>query len=134
MSAMTNYTEDQIIQTFLRTSETYIGIFTAAPSDAGGGTECSYSGYARKSSRGASLVTPSAAWAATVGGNGTTSNTQEIAFAEVAGSSVTVTHFAIFDAASGGNMLFHGALTASKTMDVGDVPVFAAGSLILQFD
>jgi len=134
MSAMSNYTEDQIIQTFLRTAETYVALYPAAPSDSGGGTECSYAGYARKSSRGAALVAPSAAWAATVGGNGTTSNTQELAFAEVAGSSVTVTHFGIFDAVSGGNLLFHGALTASKTMDVGDVPVFAAGSLILQFD
>lgn len=134
MSAMSNYTEDQIIQTFLRTAETYVALYTAAPSDSGGGTECSYAGYARKSSRGVALVAPSAAWAATVGGNGTTSNTQELAFAEVAGSSVTVTHFGIFDAVSGGNLLFHGALTASKTMDVGDVPVFAAGSLILQFD
>ncbi|MGB2469903.1 MAG: phage tail fiber protein, partial [Flavobacteriales bacterium] len=33
----------------------------------------------------------------------------------------TITHFGIFDASSSGNLLYHGALTASKTIATGDV-------------
>jgi hypothetical protein len=42
-----------------------------------------------------------------------------------------VTHVAIYDASTGGNMLAHGALTASKTVDSGDTFTIAAGALSL---
>ncbi len=44
---------------------------------------------------------------------------------------VVVTHFAIWDAASAGNCLFSGALTASKTIAVTDEIVIRVGELDL---
>ena len=59
-----------------------------------------------------------------------TDNINEQAFAAASGGSWgTVTHFAIFDAATAGNLLFHGILTASKTVNDGDVFRFTATSL-----
>ena len=49
-------------------------------------------------------------------------------------SSVTISHWAIFDAATLGNMLFYGPLTASKTLDPTDVPSFPANALKITFD
>jgi hypothetical protein len=38
----------------------------------------------------------------------------------------------MFDASTSGNLLFHGALTASKTINDGDAaPTFPAGSLVI---
>ena len=46
-----------------------------------------------------------------------------------------VTGTGIFDAATGGNMLFYGALTISKTINNGDAaPVFSAAALSFQID
>jgi len=53
MSSFTDYTENLVLN-FLLTTNTatrptawYVGLFTAAPSDTGGGTEVSGNGYAR---------------------------------------------------------------------------------------
>ena len=45
-----------------------------------------------------------------------------------------MTHFALMDAASGGNMLVHGALIASKSIGSGDTAEFAAGDLDVSLD
>jgi len=45
----------------------------------------------------------------------------------------TITHFGIFDALTTGNLLVHGALTTSKTIDTGDVFKIASGSLTVTF-
>jgi hypothetical protein len=71
------------------------------------------------------------AWAAPVGSGNTTSNSSQIQFPAVTGSAVTVTHVGIYDASGSGNLLYHGALTTPKTFNVGDVAVFAAGSLAI---
>ena len=46
----------------------------------------------------------------------------------------TVTHFGIFDASTNGNLLYWGALTASKTVAVGDSVSFGAGALVVTED
>jgi hypothetical protein len=43
----------------------------------------------------------------------------------------TLTHFSIWDASSAGNFLWSGALTASKTMAIGDTLTEAVGALVL---
>lgn len=62
-----------------------------------------------------------------------TSNASQINFPAVTGVAVTVTHWMLFDAASAGNLLASGALNATRTLNVSDVLVFSAGSLVLTF-
>ena len=134
MSAMSDYLEGQLIAHIFRTasfskpSTLALGLFTAAPSDSGGGTEVSGNNYSR-----ASLAPLDANWAAPSSGNGQTSNSATITFATPSGNWGTVTHFAIFDATSAGNMLFWGSLTISKTINQGDTVSFPAGSLTVTF-
>ena len=135
MSEMSDYLENEVIKHIFRTgsftkpTNLYIGLLTAAPSDAGGGTEVSGGSYARVANNPAD-----ANWAATSGTNGTTSNVAAITFPTPTASWGTVTHFGIYDAATAGNLLFHSPLTTSKTINSGDSVSFAAGALTIVFD
>ena len=126
MSAASDYLENKVLDHFLGTASTsapatvYLALFTTDPTDAGSGTEVSTSGtnYARQS-----IAFSSAS-------SGTTSNSADVEFSQATGSGFgTVTHFGIFDASTSGNLLFHGALTASKTIAAGDVFKVASGNL-----
>lgn len=145
MSAMSNYLENKLVdhifraQSFSGPATLYVALFTSAPSDSGGGTEVSGGNYAR-----ASVTSSLANWAGTQsagsttassGTGGQTSNNGAITFNAPSGANWgTVTHFGIFDAASSGNLLFHGALTASKTINDGDAaPSFQAAQLAVTF-
>lgn len=132
MSAASDYLEDNIIKHLFRTGSftkpttIAVALFTAAPSDSGGGTEVTGGSYARVS------VNPlDANWAATSGTNGQTSNVAAINFGTASASWGTVTHFGIYDATSGGNLLIWGALTASKTVGSGDAFQIPASSLVI---
>lgn len=117
----------------------YIGLLTAAPSDAGGGTEVTGGSYAR-----VTYASSMANWAGTQGSgttvassgtSGTTSNNNAITFPAPTANWGTITHWGMYDAVSGGNLLMWGALSASKTVNNGDAaPSFAAAQLSLQFD
>lgn len=111
-------------------SALYLALFTAAPTDAGPGAgevSTSGTGYARQS------ITPSTGFSAAA--SGSIANTGTISFAAATASWGTITHFAIFDSASGAtNMLAWGALTASKTVGSGDTASFAAGQLTITLD
>lgn len=131
---MSDYLEGQIIAHIFRTASftkptvLAVGLFTAAPSDSGGGTEVTGGNYSR-----ATLNPLDANWAAPSTGNGVTSNSSTITFATPSANWGNVTHFAIFDAASAGNLMFHGALTIAKTINNGDTVTFPAGSLTITF-
>ena len=60
---------------------------------------------------------------------GQTTNSATITYSGVTGSTVTVSHFAIWDAPTLGNMLEFGTLSASKTFSVTDVPSWLPGQL-----
>jgi hypothetical protein len=127
MAALSDYAEKLILD-YLMTSGSatrptawYVALYTSAPSDAGGGTELSGSGYARES----------AAFAAATSGTGTTSNSGAIVFTADGGDWGSVTHMGIHDAVSGGNLLWHGALAAAKTVLDGDSLEFAVGNIDL---
>lgn len=105
-----------------RPTTRYVALFTAAPNDAGGGTEVSGSGYARQ------------AIASDAAAAGATQNTSTITFTASGGSWGTVTHIGIFSASTGGNLLWHGAMTASKTVGDGDSLAFAAGDIDFSLD
>lgn len=126
MSSFSDYTESLVLNWLFTTNSAtrptawYVGLFTAAPSDPGGGTEVSGSAYARK-----------ATGTMTVSGTATTAtNDAAIEFAAASGGNWgTITHAAIFDASTGGNMLAWAPLTTSRTINDGDVFRIPATSL-----
>lgn len=126
MSSFSDYTENLVLNWLFTTNSAtrptawYVGLFTAAPSDTGGGTEVAGSAYARKETG-----------TITVSGTGTTAtNAAAIEFAAASGGNWgAVTHAAIFDASSGGNMLAWAPLTTSRTINDGDVFRIPASSL-----
>ena len=78
---------------------TYVGLFTAAPTDAGGGTEVSGGSYAR--------VATAGLWNAAAGSApATTSNSGAIQFPVATASWGTVIAIGVFDAATAGNLLW----------------------------
>jgi len=127
MSALSDYAEKLVLDWMMTTGSAtrptswYIALFTAAPSDSGGGTEVSGNSYSRQS----------ASWTAGSSPGGTTDNSGAISFTASGGNWGTVSHIGIFDASSSGNLLWHGALTASKTISDGDTLSFAIGALDL---
>ena len=135
MSAMSDYLEGQLRAHLFRTSSftkpttLAVGLFTAAPSDAGGGTEVSGGSYARVS------VNPlDANWTAASSTDGVTTNVNAVTFAAPTPTWGTVTHFGIYDATTAGNLLVWGALTTSRVISNGDAaPSFAAGALSVTF-
>ena len=146
MANMTDYLENKMLdwlfrgQTFTPPATMYVGLFTADPTDvAGSGTEVTGGGYAR-----VAVADSMADWAgsqsagsttASTGSSGTTSNNNPITFPAPTGAWGSITAFGIFDAATGGNMLFYAALTVPKTVNNGDAaPSFAAGALTVQID
>ena len=122
-----NTTETHVLNYLLTTASVsrptawYVALYTAAPSDSGGGAELSGSGYTRQSV------------GFTVSGD-TASNTGAVEFPAATGNWGAITHAAVFDASSGGNMITHSALTTSKTIDSGDVFRITAGSLDITLD
>jgi len=124
MSAISNYLENALLNATLRNTTytspatVYAGLFTSDPTDAGSGTEVSGGSYARKA---ITFAAPS---------NGVTTNSAAACeFDQATGSWGTITHFGIFDALTSGNLLYHGALTTSKTISSGDVFKFATSSV-----
>lgn len=99
-----------------------IALYTAAPSDAGGGTEVSGGSYARQS-----YDPADANWTAASGTDGLTDNASQISFPVATANWGTITHLAVLDPA--GNFLLWGALAASKTINTGDQFVLPAGQL-----
>jgi hypothetical protein len=103
----------------------YVGLSTADPlDDASGNAEPGAGAYAR-------VLCNTWDSAATSTGAARTANAAEIAFPEATASWGTVTHWTIWDASSGGNMLWHGTLDTSRAVGTGDVPTFGIGDLDL---
>ena len=124
MAALSNYLENALINHVLRNSAltspttVYVALFTSDAGELEAGTltnEVSGGSYARQ--------------AVTFGAptNGATSNTGAVSFTDMPAG--TVTHAAIMDASTAGNVLFHAALTQSKTLNAGDTFTLASGDL-----
>jgi hypothetical protein len=126
MSSFNDYTENLVLNYLFTTSSVtrptawYVGLFTAAPSDTGGGTEVSGSGYTR-------IVT------GTISGSGTATtftNASAIEFPLATGGNWgTIGWAAIFDASTGGNMLAWAPLTVAKAINEGDIFRIPASNL-----
>lgn len=125
--SFTNDLETRVLQWALtngsptRPTAWYVGLFTAAPGEAGGGTEVSGGSYARQAAT------------FTVSGNLAT-NSAAIEWPTATGTWGTITHVAVFDALTSGNMLVYASLTSSKTIASGDVLRIPAGDLDVTLD
>jgi hypothetical protein len=97
-----------------------LGLFTSNPGETGG-TEISGNGYARK------------AVTFTVSGN-TATNGSAVEFDAATGSWGTITHVAVFDAATGGNQIAYAALATAKAINTGDILRFPAGDVDVTLD
>ncbi|MFN8760230.1 MAG: hypothetical protein ACK5XA_15650 [Tagaea sp.] len=145
MAALSDFTENKLVDMLLRAQSfpppgtLHFGLLTAAPSDAGGGTEVSGGAYARVAVT-ASLANFSGTQAtgsttASSGNSGQTSNNGAITFPAPTANWGTVGWLGVYDAPTGGNLLFHMALTTPKTVNNGDAaPSFGAGAFVLTFD
>ena len=123
MAEMSNFLEDALINATLRNTTytspatVYVALFTSDPTDAGSGTEVSGGSYART--------------AVTFGApnNGVTTNSAAVEFPQCTSSWGTVGWIGIMDASTSGNLLYHTALDASKTIDTGDIFKISTGNL-----
>ena len=111
---------------YVKTAALYVSLHTANPTDAGTGTEVSGGSYARVN------VPPlDANWSAGTPTDGITSNVNAITFPAPSANWGVITHCALWDAVSGGNMIAYATLTTPKTVNSGDAaPSFLAGSLV----
>lgn len=129
MSALSDYLENKLIAHIFRNTDytrpanIYVALYTAAPNDAGGGTEVSGGSYARQ----AIPTGASSGWDAESGG--ATANTATVTFPTATANWGTVTHVGLFDASTGGNLLMHGALASSQAVNNGNIFRFNAGDL-----
>jgi hypothetical protein len=125
--AFSDYLEDQITgwingTTFATApTATFVQLYSQDPTDAGSATGALYT----------RISVAAGGWTRGTGGAGTLSNTGVITITSSAASGATATHVAVFNAITGGNLLFYGALSASKSIGVGDEVKFNALQLTL---
>lgn len=127
MSAASDYLENKLLDhtlgntAYSQPAGLYIGLFTAdtgleanTPS-----AEVSGGAYARKASSFAAASSGSSATSATITFDTATANWG------------TITHVAVMDAATSGNVLFWGAVTTAKTIETGDTFQISSGNLTI---
>lgn len=132
MGAMTNFAENKVTDAIWRgqalgvPATWYFALFTSDPTETGAaGTEVTGGSYAR-APLAASLTnfagTQGAGTTVASSGTGsTTSNNVAINFpTPTANWPGPITHVGVFDAITGGNCWYFGALAASKTVNLGD--------------
>lgn len=141
--AFTDFAEPLLLNKVIRAqnftitgTSKYVGLFTVAPSDAGGGTEVSGGGYARQQVFNTSTG-GSPAWtsAAASGALYFVTNSGDITFPQATATWGTIVACAVIDSLTStgtNNYIMHGSLTANKTVNNGDQFKFASGNLRLK--
>ena len=130
MAGLSNYAEDLVLDWLFtansatRPTSWYVGLYTVAPGEGGGGTEVSGNAYVRQSAT------------FTVSGTAPTTaeNSVAIEFPTATGNGGTIVAAGIFDASTSGNLIAFADLTASKTIQSGDVLRFNASTLTITLD
>lgn len=102
----------------------YIALFqnTASPTDSAAGNEASYTGYARVA------VDRTTGWTVA---SGQAVNAAPITFPPCSATPQTMSYFAIYTAATGGDRLFYGSLNVQLLVAVGVTPEFSTGALVV---
>ena len=136
-NAATTYLENKILSFIFKNNagsfatpgdSIYVGLATAvSDAEAGSLTEATFGSYARQQVTAANWTLASAST-----DQQTVTNAANIEFPASTGTSNTVTHAFLVDAASSGNILFVGALDANKTIATGDIFRINAGNLKIE--
>ena len=138
-NAATNYLERRLLHLLFKNNSLslsspgdsiYVGLATAvSAAETGSVTEANFTNYARQQVTAANWTTIGADSTDTQ----TAINAANIEFpASGGGGTDTVTHVFIADASSSGNILFVGALDASKAIASGDIFRINAGNLTIE--
>jgi len=128
MAELSDYLENKLLDHVLRgtsyTSPTtvYVGLYTSDPGDDNSGTECTGGAYARQE---LSVTTAS---------GGIVTSSADITFPQATDDWGTISHVALLDAITSGNLLMHTPLTTSKDITTGDVLRISSGDLTASLD
>jgi hypothetical protein len=121
-----NYLENKLIDhslgttTYTKPSAVYVALYTASPSDTGGGTEVTGGSYVRK------VVTFSAA------SSGSAASNTSVNFTSM--PACTVVAIGILDSLTSGNLLYWGTLSSSRVVASGDTVSITSGNLTVTLD
>lgn len=132
MSAASNYLENKLLDhtlggtAFTQPSSLYLGLFTNDSANAASNLEA---GTLTDEISGGSYARETVAFSAASGGSASTSAT--VTFTAATANWGTITHVAVLDASSSGNVLFWGAVTTSKTIESGDTFQISSGNLTI---
>jgi hypothetical protein len=136
-NAATTYLENKILSLIFKNNagsfsspgdSIYIGLATAvSDAEAGTVTEATFGAYARQQVTASAWTVPSVST-----DTQTATNSANIEYAASTGTSNTITHAFVADAATSGNILFIGALDANKTIGTGDIFRINAGNLSIE--
>ena len=132
MSAASNYLENKVLDHVLKNtaytqpSNLYVGLFLNTSTNAAANLEA---GTLTDEVSGGSYARQSGAFSAASGGSASTSAT--ITFPAASANWGTITHVAVMDALTSGNVLFWGAVTTSKTIETGDTFQITSGNLTI---
>lgn len=126
MGSLANFIENEMLDHIFKVGSysppatVYVGLSTADPGDDGGGlAEPSGNNYTRKA------ITFAAASSRAIAQTGV------VTFNQATGSWGTISHWALFDASTSGNMMAHGSFAASKTIASGNTPSIASGGIVI---
>ena len=134
MSAASNYTEQNTINAALRgvayplPSGTYVSLHTADPGETGLNevSTAVWPQYARVHAEQGGAI--GSGWSEPSDGMG--KNTNQLTFPSMDGEApLTITHFAVWDAPTGGNMIVYMPLQTPREMLTGDIFVFDSDSI-----
>lgn len=102
----------------------YVALSTADPGESGGAiAEPSGNNYGRAQCN---------TWDAAA--SRASANTSQINFAQASGSWGTISHWALYDAITGGNLIAYGSFTTPKVIGAGHTPFIKAGELDVSFN
>lgn len=126
MAALGVWAENAVVNALLRNvsftlpTAWYLALYTSNPTSLDAGTEVSTSGtnYSRQP---VAFGPPS---------SGTLANSTDITFPSASATWGNVTHAAVRDAITGGNLLFYGTLVIPRYIVLGDVLRFLTGNVV----
>lgn len=134
MAQASNFLENKFLTGLLGGSNVtfsgkpYIALMKSSPSDTGGGTEVTGTNYSRV------RIGDTGQGNFTVGSTGTATNSAAFTFADAGSNWGTVTHIALYDSATGGNLLLFATLNASANIQSGDIFKIPASGFTITMD
>jgi hypothetical protein len=132
MSAASNYLENKVLDHVLTAtgytapSTRYLALFNNTSGSAAANLEA---GTLSDEVSGGSYARQEVTFSAASGGASATSAT--VTFPAASGNWGSVTHVAVMDASTSGNVLFYGAVTTPKTIESGDTFQVSGGNLTI---